>query len=109
MAGTSLSQQMDNANNSRGCDFPSSEQLQGLTSDKREAPAAYPLICRLIVVGDRRTAAVIAADGSVQWLCLPNFDGVPIFGRLLDAGRGGYWRLGPASGGSGFGYARRAR
>jgi GH15 family glucan-1,4-alpha-glucosidase len=88
---------MDNANNARGRDFPGSEPLQKLASDRGEAPAIYPPISRLAVVGDRRTAAVIAADGSVQWLCLPNFDGVPIFGRLLDAGRGGYWRLGPAS------------
>lgn len=55
-----------------------------------------PPIAQLGVVGDRRTAAVISAEGTVQWLCLPNYDGVPIFGHLLDAGRGGYWRLGPA-------------
>jgi alpha,alpha-trehalase len=55
-----------------------------------------PPITQLGVVGDRRTAAVISAEGTVQWLCLPNFDGVPVFGSLLDASRGGYWRLGPA-------------
>jgi GH15 family glucan-1,4-alpha-glucosidase len=89
---------MDDTNNSRGSDFPGSDPLQGLASVRDEGPAVYPPISRLAVVGDRRTAAVIAADGSVQWLCLPNFDGVPIFGQLLDAGRGGYWRLGPANG-----------
>jgi alpha,alpha-trehalase len=57
----------------------------------------YPSIARLGVVGDRRTAAVIAADGTVCWLCLPNYDGVPLFGCLLDPRRGGYWRLGPVS------------
>ncbi len=85
-------------NKSQGDDFAGSAALQAVASHYGEAPAVYPPISRLSAVGDRRTAAVIAADGSVQWLCLPNFDGIPIFGRLLDAGRGGYWRLGPASG-----------
>lgn len=61
----------------------------------------YPPIARLGVIGDRRTAAVISADGTVRWLCLPDFDGIPVFGGLLDSTRGGYWRLGPASGTTG--------
>jgi hypothetical protein len=36
----------------------------------------YPPISQLGVVGDRRTAGVISADGTVRWLCLPNYDGV---------------------------------
>jgi GH15 family glucan-1,4-alpha-glucosidase len=56
----------------------------------------YPDIAHLAVISDRRTAAIIGSEGSVHWLCLPAFDGVPVFGRLLDAERGGYWRLGPA-------------
>lgn len=55
----------------------------------------YPPIERLGVVGDRRTAALVAADGSVDWLCLPNYDGAPVFGALLDASKGGLWRIGP--------------
>ncbi|MGC2200306.1 MAG: glycoside hydrolase family 15 protein [Stellaceae bacterium] len=58
----------------------------------------YPSLAQLGVVGDRRTAAVISSAGSIQWLCLPNFDGIPVFGCLIDAERGGYWALGPASG-----------
>ncbi|MBV8505705.1 MAG: glycoside hydrolase family 15 protein [Alphaproteobacteria bacterium] len=61
----------------------------------------YPGLAQLGVVGDRRTAAVISADGTVRWLCLPNYDGIAVFGNLLDAERGGYWRLGPASGAAG--------
>lgn len=51
--------------------------------------AAYGL------VGDCRSAALIGIDGSVDWLCLPRFDDASIFGRILDADRGGYWRIAP--------------
>lgn len=61
----------------------------------------YPPIAQLAAVGDRRTAAVIGADGMVRWLCLPDYDGIPVFGCLLDSTRGGHWRLGPATGGVG--------
>jgi hypothetical protein len=51
-------------------------------------PTCDPPVARLAIVGDRRTAAVIAADGSIQWLCLPDCHGVPVFGCLLDASFG---------------------
>lgn len=52
---------------------------------------------RHAVVGDRRTAATVAADGSVDWYCLPAYDGAAVFGALLDGERGGRCRLGPAA------------
>ncbi len=55
----------------------------------------YPPIERLAVIGDRRTAAMVAADGPVCWACLPRFDATPVFGAILDLKKGGYWRLGP--------------
>ena len=48
------------------------------------------------VVGDRRTAALVAADGNVDWLCAPGYFGAPLFGAMLDAARGGHFRFGPA-------------
>jgi len=55
----------------------------------------YPAIERHGIIGDRRTAALVAADGTIDWLCLPNYNGKVIFGALLDAQRGGFWRVGP--------------
>jgi hypothetical protein len=57
---------------------------------------AYPPIERLGVVGDRRTAAMVDAEGAIGWLCLPDYDGDPVLGALLDAARGSSFRLGPA-------------
>jgi GH15 family glucan-1,4-alpha-glucosidase len=47
-------------------------------------------------IGDRRTGALAAADGTIDWFCVPDFDGPPIFGSLLDQQRGGFCRFGPS-------------
>jgi GH15 family glucan-1,4-alpha-glucosidase len=57
----------------------------------------YPAIERHGIIGDRRTAALVSADGVLDWLCLPDYDGNIVFGALLDWAKGGLWRLGPAA------------
>ncbi|MEV4658723.1 glycoside hydrolase family 15 protein [Micromonospora sp. NPDC049301] len=48
------------------------------------------------LLGDTRTAALVAGDGGIDWLCVPRFDGEPLFGRLVGGPDAGTFRIGPA-------------
>lgn len=54
---------------------------------------AVPAIGDYALVGDTRTAALISAGGSVDWMCLPAFDGPPLFGRIVDPDDGGHFSV----------------
>jgi GH15 family glucan-1,4-alpha-glucosidase len=65
-------------------------------SPARHVCEGYPRLEELGLVGDGATAALVGQDGAVWWLCVPRFDSPPLFAALLDARRGGAFRVAPA-------------
>ncbi|HEY6279566.1 MAG TPA: glycoside hydrolase family 15 protein [Streptosporangiaceae bacterium] len=60
--------------------------------------ARYPNISDHGLIGDLQTAALVSTDGTVDWFCCPRFDSPSVFASLLDADRGGYFRVSPEGG-----------
>jgi GH15 family glucan-1,4-alpha-glucosidase len=75
---------------------------EGVTTphDERSSAGAsgrsgQPAIEDYAVIGDCRTAALISREGSIDWLCLPDFSSPAIFGGILDHATGGRFLIQP--------------
>jgi GH15 family glucan-1,4-alpha-glucosidase len=57
--------------------------------------SSYPNISDHGLIGDLQTAALVTTDGTLDWFCCPRFDSPSVFASLLDADRGGYYKIAP--------------
>lgn len=47
------------------------------------------------VIGDLNTVALVGLNGSIDFMCFPEFDSPSIFGAMLDKKKGGYFAIRP--------------
>jgi GH15 family glucan-1,4-alpha-glucosidase len=50
------------------------------------------------LISDCETAALVSRNGSIDWLCWPEFSSEACFAALLGGDENGYWKISPARG-----------
>lgn len=73
---------------------PTSHQVTGGSASPERIDGYLP-IGSYGLIGDCRSAALVGVDGSIDWFCAPRFDDDAVFGRILDAAKGGSWQIRP--------------
>jgi len=71
--------------------------LKEQTSPTSAQTTSYLPIEDYAVIGDLHTVALVGKNGSIDWCCLPRFDSPSVFGALLDAEKGGFFRIAPTT------------
>jgi Domain of unknown function (DUF5911) len=61
----------------------------------RALRARYLPIAEHGLIGDLHTVALVGTDGTIDWYCCPRFDSPSVFAAILDADRGGLFRIAP--------------
>jgi GH15 family glucan-1,4-alpha-glucosidase len=62
---------------------------------RRMPSARYQPIAEHGLIGDLHTVALVGTDGTIDWYCCPRFDSPSVFAAILDADRGGLFRISP--------------
>lgn len=64
--------------------------------DKHNSEGSYQPIENYGVIGDLNTVALVGLNGSIDFMCFPDFDSPSIFAALLDRQKGGCFQITPA-------------
>jgi alpha,alpha-trehalase len=80
-----------------GSDGPAVAPVELPVTGEHLAPGGspFPPIADYGFLSDCVVTALVASNGSIEWMCLPRMDGPSVFGTVLDRGAGAF-RLGPA-------------
>jgi len=54
------------------------------------------------IIGDLHSIALVGMNGSIDWLCFPNFDSPSVFAAILDDKKGGRFQIAPTVDGMTF-------
>ena len=60
-----------------------------------KSPGGFQPIENYGVIGNMRSIALVSVNGSIDFLCFPDFDSPTVFAALLDPERGGFLRISP--------------